>query len=65
MEISSGKDTKSNLVTQQLGQADDIESERNRSHRLVTTANQPLIPSVSFQSLVMYYFSIKKSGVSN
>jgi hypothetical protein len=36
MDISIGKYTRSKLVTQQLHNADHIELERNRGHRLVT-----------------------------
>jgi hypothetical protein len=57
MEISSGKDTKSNLVTQQLGKADDIESERNRSHRLVTDSQSAIDPQrlVPVSSYVLFF----------
>jgi hypothetical protein len=45
MEISIGKHTRRNVVTQQLRKADDIELDRNSSNRIVTDSQSIMVPS--------------------
>jgi hypothetical protein len=44
MDTSIGKDTRSNVVTQQLRKADEIDLDRNRSHRFVIDSQSAFGP---------------------
>jgi hypothetical protein len=56
MDISISKDTRSNLVTQQLRKAEDIQAGRSRGHRFVTDSQSAfdlrrLVPVSSYLSI--------------